>query len=51
MNFDCLNINDIIKLIFLYEMISFLFVQTSGFAINMLQMSPAYRKFIKRYMP
>jgi hypothetical protein len=51
MNFDCLNINDIIKLIFLYEMISFLSIQTSGFVINMLQTSPAYRKFIKRYMP
>jgi len=50
MDFNCLNINDIITLIFIYEMVSFIFVQTSNFLLTMLMTSPKYRKFIKKYI-
>ena len=49
-SFDCLSVGDLITLIFIYEMVSFIFVQTSNFVLTMLMTSPKYRKFIKKHI-
>ena len=50
MDFNCLNINQIITLIFIYEIVSFIFVQTSNFVLQVLMMSPRCQKFIKKHI-
>ena len=46
MNFDCLNINDIIKLIVIWEITSFVFVTGSSLFFDLCMHSKAFRKFM-----
>lgn len=47
MDFECLNLNDLIKLICFYELVSFLFVRSSQALFAVLYKHSAFRKFMK----
>jgi len=50
MDFNCLDINDIIKLIVIYEVASFAVTQSAIVFYNLLSKTSTYREFVKRNM-
>lgn len=47
MDFECLNLNDLIKIVVIYEVISFAFVTTSSFLLSYCMTYDGFRKFMK----
>lgn len=47
MDLECLNLNDLIKIVVIYEVISFAFVTTSSLVFSYCMTYDGFRKFMK----
>ena len=47
MDLECLSLNDIIKIVLIYEVVSFMFVATSSLLLDFCMTYDGFRKFMK----
>lgn len=47
MDFECLNLNDLVKIVIVYEIASFMFVSSASFLLSYCMTYDGFRKFMK----